>query len=159
MRWQLIDHFELLKKGSHSRARKSFLGTEDFFRDHFPGRPAVPETLLVEMIAQTGGVLYGLDIAFKKEVILVKIAEARFPKEVVPPCELLIEAKVEEENESGAWISGVVKVGGEVAAEARLMLATIDQLVEGGNGKIVFNDRFMSHYNILKVAEQSEGLS
>jgi 3-hydroxyacyl-[acyl-carrier-protein] dehydratase len=155
MRWQLIDEFLILQKGSHSKARKSFFGSEDFFRDHFPGKPVVPQTLLTEMIAQTAGVLYGLDIDFKKEVILVKIVEAHFPKEAIPPCELLIDGKIEEESENGAWISGIVHSGPDTVAEARMLLATMDTLEEKQDRKIVFNDRFLSYFRIREVAERS----
>ena len=94
MRWDLVDTFEVLKKGRHSKAWKAFDGTEDFFQDHFPGNPVVPGTLMIEMIAQAGGVLYGLGLDFKKEIILAKIASASFPKEVSPPCRFLIEASL-----------------------------------------------------------------
>jgi 3-hydroxyacyl-[acyl-carrier-protein] dehydratase len=155
MRWQLIDEFELLKKGSRSRAHKFFSGKEDFFQDHFPGKPIVPQTLLIEMIAQTGGVLYGLDIDFKKEVILVKVDGADFPEIAVPPCMLSVEGKIDEESEAGAWISGVVKCKDAVVGRARIMLAAMDELVKDSTRKIVFNDRFLSHYRILQVAAES----
>ena len=53
----------------------------------------MPEPLFIEMIAQAGGVLFGLGVDFKKEVILAKIEGARFEKTVVPPCRLVIEAR------------------------------------------------------------------
>ena len=43
MRWDLVTSFQVLKKGSHSRAFKTYSGEEDFFKEHFPGRPRVPE--------------------------------------------------------------------------------------------------------------------
>ena len=109
MRWDLIDRFEVLKKGSYSRAVKSFEGSEDFFAEHDPGRPRVPEPFYLEMIAQAGGVLFGLGIDFKKEVILAKIEHARFLKVVAPPCAFVVEARIEDQREEGAWISGSVR--------------------------------------------------
>ena len=156
MRWDLIEHFEVLKKGHYSRARKSFTGEEDFFKDHFPGRPLVPETLLVEMIAQAGGVLFGVGINFEKEVILAKISEARFLREVPPPCQLLVEATIEKEREEGAWISGTVNLGGDLVAEAKILLITIETLGEDRRKQIVFNENFLKHYDILNVVKMSE---
>ena len=43
MRWELITRFEVLKKGKYSRAIKSYAGTEDFFKEHLPGKPLVPQ--------------------------------------------------------------------------------------------------------------------
>ena len=156
MRWDLIDRFEVLKKGEYSRAEKSFTGDEDFFAEHHPGCPTVPEPLFIEMIAQTGGVLYGLGIGFKKEVILAKIEEACFPESVRPPCRFLVEASIEEEREEGAWIMGSVRQDGKLVASAKILLVAMDSLGEIPSGKIVFNDRFLAHYDIWNVAQQSE---
>ena len=157
MRWDLIEKFEVLKKGEYSRATKRFSGLEDFFRDHFPGKPLVPEPLFVEMIAQAGGVLLGLGIDFKKEVVLAKISRAKFYREVPPPCEFEIEAHIDGEREEGAWISGVVRSGGATVAEASILLVTMDSLVDGQNGKIVFNETFLKHYDVYQVAKMSQG--
>ena len=158
MRWDLIDRFEVLKKGVYSRAVKAFDGGEDFFTEHEPEHPRVPEPLFIEMIAQAGGVLFGLGIAFKKEVILAKIEAAHFEKTVTPPCQLIIEARIENEREEGAWVSGEVKQGSQRVATARILLVTMDSLV-GLPGKIaVFNDHFLKHYEIYKIAKASEGV-
>src|SRR5262245_42547911 len=130
MRWDLLDRFEILQRGVHSRAVKSFSGREDFFAEHFPGKPTLPQTLMIEMIAQAGGVLFGLGIDFKKEVILVKVTEAAFPHEIAPPCELTVEARIEEQSEDGAWVSGRVSRGADTAAEARIMLIAVESLGE-----------------------------
>ena len=158
MRWDLIDRFEILKKGVCAKALKSFHGDEDFFSEHDPGDPRVPEPLMIEMIAQVGGVLFGLGIDFKKEVILAKIEAARFERAVAPPCEFVVEAKIEEEREEGAWVSGTVKLDGQTIATARILLVTIDSLTDSPGKKIVFNDRFLKHYDIYRVAKQSEGV-
>ena len=159
MRWNLIEKFEVLKKGEFSRAVKRFSGREDFFPEHFPGKPLVPEPLFVEMIAQAGGVLLGLGIDFKKEVVLAKISKAKFYQEVAPPCEFEIEARIDEEREEGAWISGVVRSTGKTVAEASILLVTMDSLVDGQNGKIVFNETFLKHYDVYQVAKMSQSAS
>jgi 3-hydroxymyristoyl/3-hydroxydecanoyl-(acyl carrier protein) dehydratase len=158
MRWDLIDRFEVLKKGVYAKAVKSFDGREDFFAEHDPGRPRVPEPLFLEMIAQTGGVLLGLGIDFKKEVILAKIEGARFAAPAVPPCEFTVEARIEEEREEGAWISGSVKQKDKQVAQARILLVTMDTLTGVGGRSIVFNDHFLKHYDIDHIAKRSEGV-
>ena len=156
MRWDLRERFEVLRKGEVARARKSYKGTEDFFADHDAGHPRVPEPLFLEMIAQAGGVLFGFGIDFKKEVILAKIEGARFEKPVVPPCDLVVEARLESEREEGAWISGSVKQNGKAVATARVLLVTMDSLSDNGGKSVVFNDRFLKHYDIYNVAKKSE---
>ena len=158
MRWDLIDQFEVLRKNDFARASKAFSGREDFLTHHPPGAPTVPEPLFIEMIAQAGGVLYGLGIGFKKEVILAKIEGAVFPSPVRPPCRLDIEAKIDEEREEGAWISGEVRLSGARVASVKILLVTIESLSGLASGKIVFNDRFLSHYDIWNVAKKSEGI-
>jgi 3-hydroxymyristoyl/3-hydroxydecanoyl-(acyl carrier protein) dehydratase len=156
MRWDLISEFEFLKKGARAKAFKDFDGKEDFFAENFPGRPLVPEPLFMEMIAQAGGVLVGLGVDFRKEVILAKISEARFFAPVAPPCRLEIEAWIEEEREEGGLVTGVVRFKGKDVATAKLFLVTIDSLNPDGNGKkVVFNDGFLKHYRIPAVVEKS----
>lgn len=159
MRWELIDKFDVLKKGSVARSTKAFTGREDFFAEHHPGAPFVPEPLFIEMVAQTGGVLYGLGIGFKKEVILAKIEGASFPRPVRPPCRFEIEARIEEEREEGAWIAGTVHQKGALVASVKIMLVTIEALSGLAPGKIVFNDSFLSHYDIWNIARKSEGIN
>ena len=158
MRWDLVDTFEVLKKNDFSKAVKAFDGTEDFFSEHEPGYPRVPESLFIEMIAQAGGVLFGLGIDFKKEVILAKIQTARFEKTVTPPCQLTIVARIENEREEGAWISGQVSQGGECVAMAKILLVTMEPLRGLLNQTVVFNDHFLNHYDIYRIAKKSEGV-
>ena len=157
MRWDLITHFEVLKKGVYSRAVKSYSGAEDFFKENFPVAPRVPETFFIEMIAQVGGVLFGLGLDFKKEIILAKIEDVSFYCEVPPPCVLTIEARIADEREDGAWIHGFVNWKNEKVMEAKVLLAAVNTLAEGKN-PIVFNDHFMKSYDILEVARKSEAL-
>jgi 3-hydroxyacyl-[acyl-carrier-protein] dehydratase len=156
MRWDLIDKFHVLKKGSHSVAEKSFSGEEDFFLEHHPGRPLVPEPLFVEMIAQAGGVLLGLTIDFKKEVILAKIASAAFARAVAPPCRFEVEARLDEAREEGAWVEGRVLQDGRPVAEAKILLVTIDSLGENNKKQIVFTESFLKHFDVYEIARLSE---
>lgn len=159
MRWDLLDEFKILKKGARAEAVKTFTGREDFFAEHEPGNPRVPEPLFIEMVAQTGGVLFGLGLEFKKEVILAKIEDAQFFCPVVPPCALRIEAWFEDEREDGAWMAGRVFQDGREVAAAKIMLAAVDSLVENPDQKVVFNQGFISHYDIWNIAAKSEGMS
>lgn len=156
MRWELLDQFDVLKKNQIAKARKFFSGEEDFFKEHYPARPLIPESLYIEMIAQAGGVLYGLGLDFEKEVILAKISGARFHEWVAPPCELEVEGIVTDEREEGAWVQGKVFLKKKLVAEAEILLVTMSSESLGFNKKIVFNDGFLKHYDILNIAKKSE---
>lgn len=158
MRWELLDQFDVLKKNQIAKARKSFSGKEDFFKEHYLTKPFVPEALYIEMIAQAGGVLYGLGLDFEKEVILAKISGAKFHEWVTPPCELEIEGTVADEREEGAWIQGKVFLKKKLVAEAEILLVTMSSESLGFSKKIVFNEQFLKHYDILNIAKKSEAL-
>ena len=165
MRWDLIERFEILDLGRRfARASRSFDGTEDFFLEHYPGHPVMPNTLLIEMIAQAGGVLYGLSLSFKKEVILAKIQKAQFHQNVAPPCRFVVEARMSEPREDAVWVEGSIKKDNKLVAQAEIFLVTMDSL-DGGtsfNGRSaskVFNDSFLKHYDVWNVAQSSERAS
>ncbi|OGW90952.1 MAG: hypothetical protein A3D28_01195 [Omnitrophica bacterium RIFCSPHIGHO2_02_FULL_63_14] len=148
MRWDLLEKIEVLDKGRRSGARRSFHGLEDFFDEHYPGHRVVPETLLLEMIAQAAGVLVGYADKFQKEVILAKISEAKFPVQAEPPCMLLVEARLEEAREEGAWVFGTVKIKDQVVAEARMLLVRMDKVAGAPEGPVVFSDKFLKHHGL-----------
>ena len=156
MQWDLLERFEVIQKGGYAKAQKSFNGNEDFFEEHYPSKPVVPEPFFIEMIAQTGGVLFGLELNFEKEIVLAKVSRAIFQSSVAPPCRLDVEAKIDEQREEGAWISGTVKKDGEIVAVAQLLLVTMDSLDGSGKKHVVFSPYFLGHFDIYNIAKRSE---
>src|SRR4051794_23707598 len=59
MRWLWIDRFLEFRPGKSARAVKNLSLAEDVFADHFPGYPIMPASLILEGLAQTGGILVG----------------------------------------------------------------------------------------------------
>ena len=59
MRWIWIDRFVEFVDGSHAKAIKNVSLSEDHLHDHFPGFPVMPQSLMLEGMAQTGGILLG----------------------------------------------------------------------------------------------------
>ncbi len=86
MRWIWIDKFVEFHSGQSATAMKNVTLAEEHLHDHFPGFPVMPETLCIEGMAQTAGILVGEAKNFKEKVILAKIKKAVFS----PPslCEL-----------------------------------------------------------------------
>ena len=104
-------------------AEYQFTGKEVFFTGHFPGYPVVPGVLLIEMLAQCGGAgLKQLGIIPEKGLFfLATIEKAKFRKEVKPGDLAVIEVKNLRCSKRVIKQSGVVKVAGEIAAEASWM--------------------------------------
>jgi UDP-3-O-[3-hydroxymyristoyl] N-acetylglucosamine deacetylase/3-hydroxyacyl-[acyl-carrier-protein] dehydratase len=103
---------------------KNVTGNETFFKGHFPEEPVMPGVLLVEAMAQTGGllVLHGLEDAEKYSTYFLKIDNVKFRHKVVPGDTLLFRLELTEPLRRGcAIMKGYAFVGGKVMAEAEFM--------------------------------------
>ena len=108
---------------------KNVTMNEDFFRGHFPGKPIMPGVLIVEAMAQTGGVLLLQEVADheKKLLYFVAIDDARFRRPVVPGDQLRLEVSVLTWRSTYCKLAGKATVDGEAAAEATLMCKMVDR--------------------------------
>jgi len=127
MRWMWIDRFTEFNSRKSATAVKNLSRAEDIFRDHFPGWPVMPATLILEGLAQTGGILVGEAHDFKEKVVLAKIAKARFHREALAGEQLTYTAELLDLRAEGATIAGTVRSGDELVAEAEIMFAHLDQ--------------------------------
>jgi 3-hydroxyacyl-[acyl-carrier-protein] dehydratase len=127
MRWIWIDKFLEFERGKSARAVKNLSLAEDHFADHFPGYPVMPATLILEGLAQTGGILVGEANDFQEKVILAKIPRAVFHREMLAGEQLIYEAEVLHLRPEGAAVAGRVLVDGVLTAEAEIFFAHLDQ--------------------------------
>ena len=152
MRWTWIDRFTAFESRRSATAVKCLSLAEDHFADHFPGFPVMPAPLILEGLAQTGGILVGEANQFNKNVVLAKMS-ARFHREAMAGEQLTYHADMVDLNETGARISGKVHSGEELIAEAEILFAHIspEQMPPGvPDSKFVFSGELSQ---LLKMAE------
>lgn len=106
MRWIWIDNFLEFHPKESARAVKNLSLAEDHFADHFPGYPIMPATLILEGLAQTGGILVGDANDFREKVVLAKIASAKFYGEAVAGEQLIYDVEMTVLRPEGASIRG-----------------------------------------------------
>src|SRR5438034_7502894 len=106
MRWLWIDRFVEFSSGKSARAVKNLSLAEDHFADHFPGYPVMPASLMLEGLAQTGGILVGHANDFREKVVLAKIVSAKFSREAVAGEVLIYDVTMLHLRPEGASIEG-----------------------------------------------------
>jgi 3-hydroxyacyl-[acyl-carrier-protein] dehydratase len=131
MRWIWIDKFIEFDSGKRAVAVKNVTLAEEHLHDHFPGFPVMPESLMIESMAQTSGILVGEAKNFKEKVILAKIKKAVFFDYVRPGDTLKIDAKIESISLEAASTAGKITCGDKLVAEIDLMFSHIDQNLAG----------------------------
>jgi 3-hydroxyacyl-[acyl-carrier-protein] dehydratase len=137
MRWIWIDQFVEFHSGRSARAVKSLSRAEDYFADHFPGWPVMPAALILEGLAQAGGILVGEANQFREKVVLAKIHKAVFHREATPGEQLTYEVELLHMRPEGASVGGRVLSDGALTAEAEIFFAHLDQARSGQ----LFGDR------------------
>jgi len=127
MRWIWIDRFLEFQSGKSARALKNLSLAEDYFADHFPGYPVMPAPLILEGLAQTGGILVGEANDFREKVVLAKIPFARFQREALAGEQLIYEVELLHLRTEGASVHGKVLSEGTLVAEAEIFFAHLDK--------------------------------
>ncbi|HZT79435.1 MAG TPA: 3-hydroxyacyl-ACP dehydratase FabZ family protein [Gemmataceae bacterium] len=127
MRWIWIDRFLSFDSGKAARAVKNLSLAEDHFADHFPGYPVMPAALMIEGLAQTGGILVGEANGFREKVVLAKVPRAAFRREVLAGEQIVYEVELLHLRPEGAAVQGRITVAGEVVVEAEIFFAHLDQ--------------------------------
>ena len=116
----LIDRVVELERMKRIVALKNVTVNEPFFQGHFPDKPIMPGVLIVEAIAQAGGLLLLTEVPNRDEILMVftGIERARFRRPVVPGDQVRIEVEVRAWRITAARLEGKAYVDGKVAAEA-----------------------------------------
>jgi beta-hydroxyacyl-ACP dehydratase FabZ len=120
----LVDRVIELVPGDKIIALKNVTINEPFFQGHFPGQPVMPGVLIIEAMAQAGGLLAYESSPDDKHGLLIYFMgmdKVRFRKPVVPGDQLIIEFKILRMRTKVAKMAGTAFVDNQLVAEAELM--------------------------------------
>jgi beta-hydroxyacyl-ACP dehydratase FabZ len=108
---------------------KNVTFNEPFFQGHFPGHPVMPGVLIIEAMAQTGGLLLMDQIPDRasKVVYFMALDNVKFRKPVVPGDQLRMEVEMLQFRGKVARMKGTALVEGKVVAEAEMLAGVVDR--------------------------------
>ncbi|HEY1122445.1 MAG TPA: 3-hydroxyacyl-ACP dehydratase FabZ family protein [Haloferula sp.] len=123
--FRFVDAIETLDPGKSATARYLVRGDEAFLAGHFPGNPLMPGVILIEAIAQLGGVVAQSDPAVPplENLLLTGVRGAKILGAAKPGETLILKAEVEGRLGGMIQISGEVSVGDRPMASAKIMLS------------------------------------
>jgi 3-hydroxyacyl-[acyl-carrier-protein] dehydratase len=124
----LVDRILEMEPGVRAIGLKNVTINEEYFQGHFPGQAIMPGVLLLEAMAQVGGVLLlSVHGSEKKLALIAGIENARFRKPVVPGDALITEAVVGRVRKNIGKIDLTGRVDGEVVVSCELTFALVDR--------------------------------
>jgi UDP-3-O-[3-hydroxymyristoyl] N-acetylglucosamine deacetylase/3-hydroxyacyl-[acyl-carrier-protein] dehydratase len=122
-----VDKVIELEKGKRAKGIKNVTINDYFFKGHFPGRPVLPGVIIIEAMAQLGGIMMLIpDENRGKLPFFMAINNVKFRKTVVPGDQLVLEVEAGKIKTKTGQVHGRAFVDGKVVAEADLMFALVD---------------------------------
>lgn len=124
----LVDRVISMEEGKRAVGLKNVTINDNFFEGHFPGRPVMPGVLIIEAMAQVGGVLMLTPPENRGKLAFFMAANnVKFRKPVIPGDQLRIEVEVGKIRSKTGQVKTRALVNGEVVAEAELMFALVEK--------------------------------
>jgi len=153
MRWFWVDRFTEFVSGSHAHGIKNVSLDEEVVDEYSPGFPMLPPTLVLEGIAQLGGILVSEHFEFKKRCVLAKVGKAVYHHFARPGDQLYYQVKMDSVHETGATVSATSSIGNTLHAEIELMFAFLEEgrFTEGplfGPGDLEAMLRLMNFFHV-----------
>ena len=117
----MIDRIIEIEGSKRVVGLKNVTINEPFFQGHYPGEPIMPGVLVIEALAQVGGILLSQELEHKGKIaVLLSLDRVKFRRPVRPGDQLWLEAEAVSVRASTGHVKGRAMVGGELAAEAEI---------------------------------------
>jgi 3-hydroxyacyl-[acyl-carrier-protein] dehydratase len=161
MRWIWIDKFIEFRSGQFARAIKNLTLAEEHLHDHFPGYPVMPASLIIEGLAQTGGILVGEAGGFAEKVVLAKIPRVEFFGVACAGDQLIYEVTLTDLRAEGAVVSCKAFLDGELLADAEIVFAHLDNSRANqifGPKNFVFTQQLLGVLDLAKAQQRAREL-
>ncbi|MCX5640810.1 MAG: UDP-3-O-acyl-N-acetylglucosamine deacetylase [Planctomycetota bacterium] len=124
----LVDRVLELEPGRRAIGVKNVTINEPFFQGHYPGTPIMPGVLIVEALAQMGGLLLSQTLEHTGKVaVLLSLDKVKLRKAVTPGDQLVLEVETMRATSRSAAVKARALVGEKVAAEAEIRFMMVDQ--------------------------------
>ena len=122
----LVDRISVLEPGKRAIGLKNITANEPFFQGHFPQRAIMPGVLIIEVMAQVGGVMIlSVEEHQGKLAYIGTVDNAKFRRPVVPGDTLEVEVELLRLRGNMGKVKCIARVQGEEAAEAEIMFALV----------------------------------
>lgn len=157
MRWIWIDKFLEFRSGEFARAVKNLTLAEEHLHDHLPGYPVMPASLIIEGLAQTGGILVGEAGNFEQKVVLAKLPRAEFFGVACAGDQLVYEVTLTDLRTEGAVVEAKAFLEGELLAEVEIVFAHLDNTRSNqifGPKNFVFTSQLLGILDMARAQER-----
>ncbi len=125
--FQMVDRIAAMDLAARTIVVDCTLPQESpIFEGHFPGYPILPGVLMIETIAQAGGWLVMAGLRFRQMAFLAKVSEAKMRSFLTPGQVIQVEATQEHDGSGYAVLSGRIRSGGKLVAEAGITYRVMD---------------------------------
>lgn len=153
MRWFWIDRFTQFVSGHKAVSLKNVSLAEEHLHGYLPGYPFHPPSLVLEGLAQTGGLLLAELTEFKQRLVLAKVSRLTTHFVPRPGDTLRYVAELDSVGPEGARIAATSHVGERLQAEAELFIAVLPSGTEAVGESLYEPREFAQLLRILRIYE------
>lgn len=158
MRWFWIDRFVAFESGRRAVAIKNISFAEEQIAEYTSAMAIMPASLIIEGVAQMGGLLVGEHVGFRERVILAKVAKAEFHGYATPGDTLTYTVDILNVRANGAIIDATVHIGDRLLATLQIVFALLDDRFAGVeliDAKMLLS--VLRRYRMYEVGRKADG--